>query len=99
MIIRKVFGSNSTYISTLAGNIHVAIAVGKNNWSKSLSRIIALYDTMIEDIKIEMEEAKSRPPILIQNPISSNKVFIVHGHNNNMKESVARLIEKMQLGP
>ncbi len=44
-------------------------------------------------IKTEINE-----PTLVNAPVSSsNKIFIVHGHNNEVKVSVARTIEKLGL--
>lgn len=44
-------------------------------------------------IKTEIHE-----PTLVNTPVSSsNKIFIVHGHNNEVKVSVARTIEKLGL--
>ena len=45
---------------------------------------------------------KNNKQMVISNertPIRSNKIFIVHGHNEAIKESIARLIEKLGLEP
>lgn len=36
---------------------------------------------------------------VVPNAVSSNKVFIVHGHDEAMKQSVARLLERLDLDP
>lgn len=35
----------------------------------------------------------------INDSITSNRVFVVHGHDNEMKTSVARVLEKLRLEP
>jgi len=44
----------------------------------------------------EQSNIKSNQKIDVK---SNNKVFIVHGHDNEMKETVARLLEKLDLKP
>lgn len=49
----------------------------------------AIFQTYLD----EMEEEGVPTPILTQ-PMNYTKVFIVHGHDGELKESVARIIEK-----
>jgi len=45
---------------------------------------------------IEKQEKDIRPSF---EPQISNKVFVVHGHDKDMRESVARTLEKLELDP
>lgn len=55
---------------------------------ESIIERLPLIPTNIHD-KIEIKEQK----------ISTNKIFIVHGHNNEIKQTVARTITKLKLEP
>ncbi len=49
----------------------------------------AIFETYLEELQEETI------PNAINNPVPiSNKIFIVHGHDNELKQSVARIIEK-----
>ena len=55
---------------------------------ESIIERLPLIPTNIQD-KIEIKEQKK----------STNKIFIVHGHNNEIKQTVARTITKLRLEP
>lgn len=55
---------------------------------ESILERLPLIPTNIQE-KIEIQEKK----------ISTNKIFIVHGHNNEIKQTVARTITKLKLEP
>lgn len=61
-------------------------------------RSIKLIPEAKEFIKDYLLEAGEKHG-LVEQAISTNEVFIVHGKNNEMKESVARLCEKLRLKP
>ena len=59
-------------------------------WCKNgLTSCKAIFETYLEDLQEEPALNSSISPA--QN---ANKVFIVHGHDGELKESVARIIEK-----
>lgn len=55
----------------------------------------AIFKTYLEDIAEEVEDIPL--PDTNAKPISMDKIFIVHGHNDELKESVARIIEKQDI--
>lgn len=61
-----------------------------NNLKKLISKL-DLLKTEVVDHEMIIEDDKSKG--------ISNNVFIVHGHNNELKTEVARLIEKLGLNP
>lgn len=69
---------------------------GLKNKVKILESCIGLLETEIEisskEDQIIEAPAKSGSPV-------TNRVFIVHGHDHGLKESVARFIEKIDLEP
>lgn len=64
-------------------------------WRSGQQRSIALINTMIEDLELsEFEQVQSAgEPSLSR----SNRVFVVHGHDNEMKQAVARTVERLGL--
>lgn len=55
----------------------------------------AIFETYLEDIADENTETSqvAREP----NPDNMDKIFIVHGHDGELKHAVARLVEKQEL--
>ena len=79
-------------------------------WRSGQRQSISLIDTMLEDL--ELDEAEQAPGLeAIDEPIDSeplqvdayktatgsNRVFVVHGHDNEMKQAVARIVERLGL--
>ena len=52
-----------------------------------LNQAIAILKSFVDDVAEDQ-------PTAIKNPSDCSKVFIVHGHDGELKESVARIIEK-----
>jgi len=112
MVIRKVFEDNSPYLITLA-NMSFKPApdapfydgMHQDKWSDGKSHLFALVETIIDDLNLGNEVAnpqrkiKSLDILELEAPPSSKKVFIVHGHDNEMKETVARVLTKLGLEP
>jgi len=54
----------------------------------------------IEDSKDEYEKLLSSPRIIQEHPsISKNEIFVVHGHDDGLKNEVARFLEKLNFKP
>lgn len=101
MIIGKVFGENSSY-KTHLNKIWFSPGVyytgmPDSNYDKSfksgMGELINLINTMLEDVQLSNEFINEAQ----QEEFSSKEVFIVHGHNEEMKQTVARVIEKLGL--
>ncbi|MBL7935881.1 MAG: nucleotide-binding protein [Bacteroidia bacterium] len=56
---------------------------------------------MLEDISLsELENSSSNKQLVAVAAVKhNNNIFIVHGHNEEMKASVARVLEKISLNP
>jgi len=111
MIIRKVFGANSSYSEQLSSiQFHYmgpfviipgepetpAQRQGRERiWRSGQDQSISLIDTMIEELDLsEPDQAQgSEEPTEPR----SNRVFVVHGHDNEMKQAVARTVERLGL--
>lgn len=106
MYIRKMFGNDSRYINDLREisfypMIYPADEQYKrSSWESGFISLTNLVSTMYEELTIFSGEAVDIDNKT--NPLSNeynNKIFIVHGHDEAMKQSVARMIEKQELEP
>ncbi len=55
----------------------------------------AVFETYLEDI--DDEDKPSTQPIVKPKTSNMNKIFIVHGHDGELKQAVARIIEKQDI--
>lgn len=63
----------------------------------SIDEAIGVIETS-DNFTIEKQQEET-PQKSTKNTINSKKVFLVHGHDNEVKESVARFLEKIDLQP
>lgn len=105
MLVKKIFGNNSDYIDTLK-KIRFSPAMSWSGMDKSFyqesfvsgkKELINIINVMQEDLTlsneiIEVSNEKTEG-------IINDKIFVVHGHNEEMKQASARFIEKISLNP
>jgi len=105
MIIKNISGEDSSdYRDFKSIGFHVNYHPADNDskirkWNEGQQKIINLIDTMIEELSLfgkQSEEVKSEKEVLTE---MSKKVFIVHGHDDTAKISLARFLEKLELEP
>ncbi|MBH3472057.1 MULTISPECIES: TIR domain-containing protein [Pseudomonas] len=97
---QQTLGLTLLLVDKLAAEPHFAIDFG-HHFFYSGSKIIAgireltrqLIIPFIRDYKLYVETKGRSEPAL--RPAMSNKVFIVHGHDDGARESVARFLEKI----
>ncbi|MFC1572046.1 TIR domain-containing protein [Candidatus Eisenbacteria bacterium] len=104
MIIKKVFGEDSDYRQALK-EIRFSLPFGpvsgnadREAWQSGKAQLLNLIGTMHEDITLGSRleiEATSRP----ERNGGSRDVFVVHGHDEAMKEAAARLLARLSLHP
>ena len=105
-IVEKKYGINSIYNQRLA---QLKRDTGFAVYIDDIQNFVVLLDIVIDDLELsEKKEEEIYAPLLLEkktNEIAeevrafNNKIFIVHGHNEAMKLSVARTIEKLKLEP
>jgi predicted nucleotide-binding protein len=103
MIVRNIFGEKSKYLMDLKSirflpMIYPSSETIKNGtWHDGSKKAMNVLVTMLEEVSLfhlEKEtEEKTREPV--KKKKSSHKIFIVHGHDEEMKQSVARTVEKL----
>lgn len=59
-------------------------------WDKAVNKIVGPLETALQKLELFGDETPKETEY-------SNKIFIVHGHDREMKESVARTLEKLGL--
>jgi predicted nucleotide-binding protein len=113
MLISKAFGSTSNYLIKLSYINYAPFSRKDNYTVQGLEKIynegkkklINLLKVIVHDMEIDLEvnkeenEKQTHSKEAINKGVNetSYKIFIVHGHNNEMKEAVARTIEKQDL--
>jgi predicted nucleotide-binding protein len=72
-------------------------------WTRRLAIRLGYLDGPAASAEIEPDPAAHGTPQLQpstpQDPLSSRRVFVVHGHDNEAKEAVARFLSKLGLEP
>ena len=101
MLIRRAFGEESDYYQRFVRLEYWPMVYPSspqyefNSWEEGRRGAVHLLDSMIEELQLDAEEqvpAKQEPT----GP-RSNRVFVVHGHDREMKQAVARTVERLGL--
>jgi predicted nucleotide-binding protein len=101
MIITNVFGDNSPHLNAVEeirfhGLPFDSIA-GRDKggpWRRGKENFSNLCKIMLEDLQMKQAMTTTPAPKVL-----SNHIFIVHGHDDGMKEAAARLLERLGLKP
>jgi predicted nucleotide-binding protein len=98
-IIHKLFGANSSQCKVLEQALNVrVIGNGNDKFSQCKSGLLGLIDSALDTIKDdvfeELQTNKAEGPNL-----SSNKVFVVHGHDNKSKSELEIFLSEIGLEP
>ncbi|MEL6407071.1 MAG: nucleotide-binding protein [Chloroflexota bacterium] len=106
MRIRHIFGEESNYLGDLS-KIRFFSGVwydgmpakfDRDAFASGKQQLINLLNVMIEDIQLS-NSASTKQVKVEGKSVSGNKIFVVHGHDNEMKQSTARTLEKLGLEP
>ncbi|MGK7378343.1 TIR domain-containing protein [Planococcus sp. 1R117A] len=109
VVLTKIFGEKSIHIEKFkkvrfspsflssGDNTHLYI----NSFQRGQTSVLSILNGALKEIELD-EEFSSTTPTLptnteITEPIKSKKVFIVHGHDDGLKNEVARFVEKLGL--
>jgi predicted nucleotide-binding protein len=104
MLIRRVFGESSSYLRTFrdisfwSGTHGTDESYERPFWEQGKNETVNLIDTMLEDLELSQSEVGSRTASAAS-PELSDRVFVVHGHDDGMKVAVARVLERLSLTP
>lgn len=102
MVIRNIFGPESKYLNDLDRiNFHPRVLPAdedykRTSWRSGCTNFTNLLRTMGEELALFGATAAVRPDV---SPADAASVFLVHGHDEAMKASVARTLERLALQP
>lgn len=103
MLLQKAFGDNGRYLQSFQQLLTPKGWVGldgspahKDDWEARRSKLVALLQVAIEDLEIQENSAALPHPLAT---VNTKRVFLVHGHDNGLREAVARFIMQLDLEP
>lgn len=106
MIIKMIFGEGSSYRDSLnSANFYPMVApveeeFKRKTWNSGQRSLINTFNTMKREIELSseiVEENGEIPKDEMKTDELFDKVFLVHGHDESMKQAVARTTERLGL--
>ncbi|MBI5933645.1 MAG: nucleotide-binding protein [Chloroflexi bacterium] len=103
MIIRNLHGKESKYLTDLkninfVGYYSSTKEEEKRDWQSGKDQLRNLFITLRDEISLFSKESKDPNKRVTKNE-ANDSIFLVHGHDEKIKQSVARVIEKLGLKP
>ena len=105
MLAKKVFGMNTEYVKKL-NSIRYSPTIRFSGMDPSIynssfqsgkKQLVNLISVMLEDLSLSITDEISDIETIKQPEKNSASIFLVHGHNEEMKQATARFIEKIGL--
>jgi predicted nucleotide-binding protein len=97
MILRRTYGTDSLYYTKFMNRDFPTHRSGAWDWDRRDT--INMLDTMLEEIEIDLDAEERGDGSEESLILRSDRVFVVHGHDEAMRESVARVLTKLGLEP
>jgi Predicted nucleotide-binding protein containing TIR -like domain len=105
MLLRKIFGDNTHYLKSLkdikySPSMYFSTTpdgVFEISFNKGKQELLNLLNVIAEDLKLDATINLNKSVNSRDKLPNSKNIFIVHGHNEEMKLAVARTIEKLKL--
>jgi predicted nucleotide-binding protein len=103
MVIRRVFGENSKYLTDLKDIRFYPIMAPADEqykasaWTSGVEQFRNLLDTMAEELTLAAPDASQGSAAPAESRPPQKRIFVVHGRDDEMKQSVARTLEKVGL--
>ncbi len=103
MVLRNIFGSEAKYLSDLSDiDFYPMVAPSsdmqkRRRWNSGIGSLKNLLSTALEEVDLGEAAPESSPSD--SNTIVGRKVFVVHGHDEALKQTVARTLEQLDLEP
>ena len=107
MIVCKVFGPKSEYKEKLTKIRYwpsvmfsgMDRRIYNTSFENGKDQLKNLINVMLEDVSLSIDMSDESPNTIKQIKKLSPNIFLGHGHNEEMKQSSARFIEKIGLKP
>ncbi len=102
LYIKKSFGEDSNYLKDVEKIEFYSWDFDneqsqKDAWRYGREKLTNLINVMIEDIELSNLSTDEVEVVEGEGEVMHNKVFIIHGHDESLKQEVARFIEKIGL--
>jgi predicted nucleotide-binding protein len=103
MILRRTYGTNSPYYTMFLSRAFTQLMPEltpeeqSDSWESDQRETINMLETMLEEIDLDAEEQGDGSENVVL--FRSDRVFVVHGHDEAMRESVARALSNLGLEP
>ncbi|SKC61688.1 TIR domain-containing protein [Maledivibacter halophilus] len=105
MIISNIFGKKSKYLKDLGATSFYPMVFPasdeykRKTWNTGQNRLINITSTMLDELKL-FPSKDTNDDIDKENfDVNNRQIFLVHGHNEAMKQTVARVAEKIDFNP
>ncbi len=101
MFIKKALSEQSEYLTDFQNLtfIHISLYIdeeyAKELWEIDRRKAVNLINTIIEELSLFSKNMNVDTEISVDSKIDRSKVFIVHGHDDGAKETVARFVDKL----
>jgi predicted nucleotide-binding protein len=105
MIIRNVFGKDSHYLKDQHSiGFYPRVAPTSEEYNSEVfhrgkAKLENLFKTMLEDLELSNQLSGNNNAHPKQSIPLTNKIFVVHGHDNEMKHAVDLTLRKLDLKP
>jgi predicted nucleotide-binding protein len=105
MLLRRICGERSHYVADLGRiDFHPTWAPAsedekRSSWNSAVGRVRNLINTIKEEIDLFDAGGDAAQPVEVPHSSTSGSIFIVHGHDEELKQSVARTIERLGFHP
>lgn len=107
MILRRV-RADRRYLESLAdirfdpSISPVGDDYARSVWDEAKAKVVNLFSTVIEELQMFGDDRAVSSGAAIagpKTPRTGRKVFVVHGHDESLKEKAARLLQRLELEP
>lgn len=104
MIVGNVYGRDSKHLKDIRKN-DFYLNYGpsdrpdqEHKWKHAQQCLVNKIDTLLEEIDLFDSQSITRDG-RVESGLVSREVFLVHGHDENMKQTVARTLDKLDFVP
>jgi predicted nucleotide-binding protein len=111
LFVRRVFNEDSHYLADLDSAFHPRTLIALSSDStenerrritrakNKLDSVLNIFNTMLEDCEMFLAEEVDSSSNAEKHETFSNRVFVVHGHDEETKQATARTLETLGLKP
>lgn len=105
MFLEKLYGSDSDQVSEFRAIYFRPMFMGptpaeeRKAWDDAAMKTRNLLETYKESEELIVQDRRDHATPTEAQPVSPTDIFVVHGHDDEMREAVARKLEKLGFNP